>query len=209
MKKRTIYFIFTDTGTNLSRLINFCTKESLNHVSIGFDQSLTEVYSFGRTQPRNPFSGGFVQEDIRGEFLKNAQAAIYACELTEVECNGILQHIKEIEIAKNDYRYNFIGLIGILLKVEIKRKRAFFCSEFVATVLREVESIKLLKPAYFTTPSDIRDQINMHLIYRGKLGDYQKCSAGTEKKAFVTHSSIVKHSFIFLLSEKVKQFVIK
>lgn len=204
-----IYFIFTDTGTNLSRIINYCTRQSLNHVSIGFDRDLTEVYSFGRTQPKNPFSGGFVREDIRGDFLKGANSAIYACEVTEDERQDVLRHIKEIEGQKESYRYNFIGLIGILLKIEIKRKRAFFCSEFVATVLSDAESIKFSKPTYLTTPSDIRNQIEMHLIYNGKLGDYQCHSVTTERKLLVDESSTEKPSFIFLLSKKVKQFVIR
>lgn len=202
MKKTTIYFIFTDTGTNLSRIINYCTKKSLNHVSIAFDHDLTEVYSFGRTQPKNPFSGGFVREDIRGEFLKEANSAVYACELTQAECEEILERIKRIEIEKDRYRYNFLGLIGVLFKIQIKRKRAFFCSEFVATVLSDTESIKLLKPTYFTTPSDIRNQIEMHLIYTGKLGDYPHSSTVLTEAEIAT-----KQSFIFLLSKKVRQFV--
>lgn len=209
MKKTTIYFIFSDTGTNLSRIINYCTKQSLNHVSIGFDRDLTEVYSFGRTQPRNPFSGGFVCEDIRSEFLKNANAAIYSFELTEAECKEILRHIKEIETEKDHYRYNFMGLIGILLRIEIKRKRAFFCSEFVATVVSDADSIKLSKPTYFTTPSDIREEIEMHLIYQGRLGDYQRDSVITERKILMEDPSATKPSFMFLLSKKVKQFVIR
>lgn len=39
-------------------------QEPLNHVSIALDRELTEVYSFGRKQPDNPFIGGFVKEDI-------------------------------------------------------------------------------------------------------------------------------------------------
>src|SRR5690625_5503838 len=72
MREKTLYFLFTDTGTYLSKAINYCTKQSLNHVSIGFDPELKEVYSFGRTHPRNPFNGGFVKEDIRSDFLKDA-----------------------------------------------------------------------------------------------------------------------------------------
>lgn len=209
MKQATIYFIFTDTGTNLSRIINYCTKQSLNHVSIGFDRDLTEVYSFGRTQPKNPFSGGFVREDIRSDFLKNANSAIYSCELTESECDEVLRHIKEIETEKDRYRYNFIGLIGILFKIEIKRKRAFFCSEFVATVLSDADSIKLSKPTYFTTPSDIRNQIEMHLIYKGKLGDYQRNPLLNGRETMLEEPLDTKQSLIYALSEKVKQFVIK
>ncbi|MUV37483.1 hypothetical protein JNUCC1_01289 [Lentibacillus sp. JNUCC-1] len=57
MGEQTVYFLFTDTGTYLSKAINYCTKQPLNHVSIGFDDELSEVYSFGRKRPKNPFIG--------------------------------------------------------------------------------------------------------------------------------------------------------
>src|SRR5699024_8469940 len=115
MEKTKIYFVFTDTGTNLSKIINFCTQQTLNHVSLAFDIDLTEVYSFGRIHPRNPFIGGFVREDIRSNFFKNSNCAIYSFEVTKREYEAILKNIKEIE-AKH-YRYNFLGLLGVLLQV--------------------------------------------------------------------------------------------
>ena len=209
MEKETIYFIFTDTGTHLSRMINYYTKESLNHVSIAFDKDLTEVYSFGRTQPRNPFSGGFVREDIRSEFLRSANCTVYSYQLSKSECNAILRNIKEVEASQHNYRYNFLGLIGIMLQIEIKRKNAFFCSEFVATMLSEADSIKLSKPSYFITPRDIRDEIGMQLIYQGKLSNYQRSSHTIEKKLVIETDLVAKQSFMFSLSKKVKQFVIR
>lgn len=209
MKKTSIYFIFTDTGTNLSRMINYCTRQSLNHVSIAFDRELTEVYSFGRIQPKNPFSGGFVREDIHSEFLRNSESEVYSFELMESESEKILKHIREIEADKGNYRYNFIGLIGVLLQIEIRRKHAFFCSEFVATVVSDIDSIKLKKPTYFVTPSDIRSQIDMKLIYRGRLGDYQVDPIMPESTLLYHQSLVTKQSFMFSLSRKVKQFVMR
>lgn len=209
MEKTTIYFIFTDTGTNLSRIINYCTRKSLNHVSIGFDRDLKEVYSFGRIEPHNPFSGGFVREDIHSEFLRDSNSEIYSFELTRSECEKILGHIRKIELDRKHYRYNFIGLIGVLLQIEIRRKRAFFCSEFVATVLSDIDSIKLGKPNCFVTPADIRSQIDMELIYKGRLGNYQGDSVIIENNLLYKQSLTTKHSFMFSLSRKVKQFVMR
>lgn len=201
-----IYFIFTDTGTNLSKIIKHCTKESLNHVSLAFDSDLTEVYSFGRRYPKNPFSGGFVREDIRSEFLRDSNCAIYSFQISKKECESILTNIKEIEAKQNDYRYNFLGLIGVLFRIKIKRKRAFFCSEFVATMLRNAHSIKLSKPNYFITPSDIRTQLGMKLIYQGKLGNYKREFTIRENKIIGIRENS-KHSFIIHFSKKVKQFM--
>ncbi|WP_047980574.1 hypothetical protein [Ornithinibacillus contaminans] len=204
MRERTIYFIFTDTGTYLSRLINFCTNNTLNHVSICFDHELKEVYSFGRINPKNPFSGGFVREDIRGDFLKNSKCAVYTMNITEEDYVSIRHHIKEIEKRASDYKYNFVGLIGILLKIEIQRSNALFCSQFVATVLQDTETFKLAKPTNFVTPADIREQSELQLIYQGRLGDYPKHRLA-EDDLF----ELPKQSIFNSLSQKLKEFVVR
>ncbi|MBM7601134.1 hypothetical protein JOC34_003555 [Virgibacillus halotolerans] len=209
MEDRTIYFLFTDTGTYLSKAINYCTRQTLNHVSISFDSELSEVYSFGRKQPRNPFIGGFVKEDIRSDFLKNSNCAIYSYTFTEQECTSILNNIKEIEADQSNYKYNFIGLIGVLLQIEINRKHAYFCSQFVAMMLRDSEHFNISKPACFTTPTDIRMHEGMQLIYEGKLKDYQVHRVSHERKLVKGNQTVPKQSFIFLISSKVKRFVIK
>ncbi len=172
MGERQIYFLFTDTGTWLSKLIYYCTKQRLNHVSIGFDADLKEVYSFGRKCPKNPFAGGFVKEDIRSDFLKNAGCAVYEHSVTVTEWDSILANIKEIEARKHSYKYNFVGLLGVLFHVRFRRKRALFCSEFVATVVKDVPAMTLEKPAWFVTPADIMHMPGMRPIYAGRLGSY-------------------------------------
>lgn len=201
MRERTIYFIFTDTGTYLSRMINLYTNQPLNHVSIGFDHELKEVYSFGRVNPKNPFSGGFVREDIRGEFLKHSKSAIYALNVTENEYLKIRHHIKDFESQASNYKYNFIGLLGVALKIEIHRKNAFFCSQFVATVMQGTDSFKLSKPTNFVTPSDIRENTELQLIYQGRLGDYPKHRLAEEV------IDLPKDSLINLITKKVKRFI--
>lgn len=50
-----IYFVITHTGTILSKIIKWYTKEKFTHVSIALDFQLTRMYSFGRLNPYNPF----------------------------------------------------------------------------------------------------------------------------------------------------------
>lgn len=206
MGERTLYFLFTDTGTYLSRAINYCTKEGLNHVSIGFDDQLQEVFSFGRKNPKNPFTGGFVKENIHSEFLKNASCAIYAYSLTDEEFKKVQTKIREIELQAGNYKYNFLGLFGVMLQIEINREHRMFCSQFVATVLREVEGVQLSKPECFTTPADIRGLTGLQLIYQGKLGEYK--NSVVEPTEINSEAILTKQSFTFLLS-RVKRFVIR
>ena len=44
MKK--IYIVLTHTGTILSKIIKYWTKDEFSHVSIALDEDLKEMYSF-------------------------------------------------------------------------------------------------------------------------------------------------------------------
>src|SRR5699024_8190162 len=114
VEDRLMYFLFTDTGTNLAKLINFFTGQQLNHVSISFDNELREVYSFGRKKPKNPFIGGFVKEDIQSDFLKNSDCAVYVYPISENDYRKIMQEIRSVAKDKDAYKYNIIGLLGVL-----------------------------------------------------------------------------------------------
>lgn len=207
MKKRLIYFLFTDTGTNLAKLINFFTKQSLNHVSISFDNELREVYSFGRKKPNNPFIGGFVKEDIQSDFLKNSNCAVYVYRISERDYQRIMHEIEKVEQCEDLYKYNFIGLLGVLLQIEINREYAMFCSQFVSYVMRDVKAFHIEKPHCFITPVDIRTHDGLKLIYQGRLGNYQHLPI--TKQPLANGESMPNQSFIFQLSRKVKEFVIR
>ena len=171
--EKKIYILLTDTGTILTRLIKSYTKKPYNHASIAFDAELTEVYSFGRKTAKNPFIGGFVREDIQSVLFKQTNGAIYSLTITNDEFQKMYQYIQEMDVKKEYYRYNFIGLFGVLFKKPIKRKNAFFCSQFVASVLKESNVIDFEKDLSLVEPSDLPHSANFQMIYEGRLKDYQ------------------------------------
>lgn len=172
MKDKKIYILLTDTSTILTKIIKCYTKKPYNHASIAFDSNLTEVYSFGRKMPRNPFIGGFVKEDIHSVLFRQASCAIYSFTVTDEEWKKMNRYIQKIEAEKENYRYNFLGLFGFLFNRPIKRKRAFFCSQFVASVLQESDLIDNYTDLSLVKPSDIPHLTNMQLVYNGRLRDY-------------------------------------
>ena len=113
MTEKKIYILLTDTGTLFTKLIKLYTKKPYNHASISFDSELSEVYSFGRKTARNPFIGGFVKEDVDKGLFKEANCAVYALTVNEVQLQKMNCYIKEIEAQKGEYRYNLLGLFGI------------------------------------------------------------------------------------------------
>ena len=172
MTNRNIYLLLTDTGTLFTKAIKLYTGKTYNHASIAFDESLTEVYSFGRKKPHNPFIGGFVQENIAEELFQNASCAIYEMTITHQEYNAMQRFIEEIVAAQDSYRYNLMGLIAIIFKMELERDNAFFCSEFVATVLSRSASINLEASPSLIMPHDLQMLEGMQLVYQGELKYY-------------------------------------
>lgn len=175
IREKKIYILLTDTGTILTRIIKSYTKKPYNHASIALDAELIEVYSFGRKTEKNPFIGGFVREDIHSVLFKQAHCAIFSLTITNDEFQKMCQYIQDIASKKENYRYNFIGLFGVLFKKPIKRKNAFFCSQFVASVLKEGKIIDFKeKDPSLVKPSDLAYSANFQLVYEGRLKDYQK-----------------------------------
>ena len=172
MMERTVYILLTNTGSFLTKLIKLYTKKPYNHASIAFDYDLSEVYSFGRKTARNPFIGGFVKEDVRAGLFTHADCAIYSFTVTEDQWQKMYQYIEEIEVQKKRYRYNFLGLFGVLLNKPIDRKKAFFCSQFVASLLKECNIIQLEKPPSLIAPYDLQTVSTFQFVYEGKLRDY-------------------------------------
>ncbi|WP_102272846.1 hypothetical protein [Cytobacillus massiliigabonensis] len=166
------YILLTDTGSLLTKFIKLYTKKPYNHASIAFDSKLLDVYSFGRKSARNPFIGGFVKEDMKSYLFDKANCVIYSFEVTEIQFEMMKRYIQDIDAQKQKYRYNFLGLFGFILNKPIKRKKAFFCSQFVASVLKEGNIIAFEKPLSLIAPNDFQQISNFQLVYQGKLNDY-------------------------------------
>ncbi|GLX66268.1 hypothetical protein [Paenibacillus glycanilyticus] len=167
-----VYVVLTDTGTLFTRTIKWFTKDQLNHASIAFDSGLNEVYSFGRKNPQNPFFAGFVKENMRGQLFAEATCALYRCRMQPAAYTKMRSVIAEMEHNRELYRYNLIGVIGLLFNTQlIKREYAYFCSEFVASVF-EKSGVELVnKSSFLVTPGDLENTPKLELVYEGRLQD--------------------------------------
>jgi hypothetical protein len=171
--ERKVYLILTDTGTLFTRVIKLYTKKPYNHASLSFDPHFSDLYSFGRKRPRNPFVGGFVKENIHTGLLEQAKCAIYSCTISETQFQKMNHFIHQIEEQKDLYHYNLIGLFAIALNKNIKREKAFFCSQFVSTVLKEGQVIEFSKHPSLVTPDDLQHEPLFQLVYQGDFEEYK------------------------------------
>ena len=170
--EKCIYVLLTDTGTLFTRMIKMVTRAPLNHASIAFDEHLSEVYSFGRKNPGNPFIGGFVKEDMMGKLFVSASCALYCYRVSDQTYEHMQAYIQQIEREKQSYKYNLLGLFGLLLNIKYERKHAYFCSQFVAAVFEENGFVIAGKPSSMVRPGDFTGVPEFSLVYEGPLNLY-------------------------------------
>lgn len=170
MKEKYIYLVFSKTGTWLSRSIGLVTKTNYSHVSLSLDPYFNTMYSFGRTNPDNPFSGGLTIENIHeGVFQKSklSQCLIYKVQVTTNQFDRLKSEIDKFYNSDIRYKYNFIGLFGVLMDKPLYRDTHYFCSEFITTLLERSDIWHSPKIPQLTQPTDLMRIKNKEVIYEG------------------------------------------
>lgn len=168
--EKEIYLVFTRTGTILSRIIGFFSEGKYVHSSLSFDDSFRKMYSFGRTNPDNPFSGGFVEEDLGGGVyakFSNSECLIYKVTVTEEQFEILQEEVERFQIEKDKYRYNLIGLIGVKVGIPVGRRYHYFCSQFVSEVLMNSQIYNVGKDPGLVEPDDLFSINNKEFVYEG------------------------------------------
>ena len=173
--EKEIYLIFTKTGTWLSRIIGRFSDYKYVHSSLSLDDSFSKMYSFGRTNPDNPFSGGFVEEDLKaGVYAKFAlsECMIYRVHITEEQYDYLKEEIERFQADREKYRYNLIGLIGVKVGIPVGRRYHYFCSQFVSEVLINSNIYDIGKDPGITGVDDLYLIGNKEIIYEGYAANY-------------------------------------
>ena len=172
MKK--IYIVLTYTGSVLSRMIKFYTKREYSHVSISLDDKLESMYSFGRFHAYNPFWGGFVQESPKfGTFkrFKRSKTKIYSLEISNKDYDVIKGIIEDFNSKKNVYRFNMLGLMGVMFNYRVKRENHYYCAEFVKYCFDNT-SLKIDIPDIVRV-EDFEKIKGTKEVYTGYLNEYR------------------------------------
>ncbi len=170
---KNIYIVLTDPGTWISHIIKLYTRAEYSHVSVSLDKDLEKMYSFGRLKPYNPFIGGFVHENVKwGTFkrFKKTQAAIYSLTLTDEQYQTIENEIKNICKDAKEYKFNVLGLLAVTLHVHVRRKKHFYCAEFVKYLFEQAEIDTSLPQV--VKPIDFKKIDDAELQYSGLLNSY-------------------------------------
>lgn len=184
-ENRYVYIVLSQTPTRFGSVIRKIIKEHFNHVSIAFDESLVELYSFGRYQHKVPLVAGLIREyPERFSLLKKAfiNARIYKIPVSQAQYIRGRRRIRQITKDKDGYLYNLFSVISFPVLGGFSTFKAYSCVEFVAHVLRYMHiPLDDNRPEYSFTPEAIALSLDQYLEYEGNLLDYcNRTSSETE-----------------------------
>lgn len=168
---KTVYIMLSKTESVFCSLITAYTHEPYAHVSLLFDDDFSNGYSFSRKKVRNPFIGGFMNENYPRwvQAFPGTECLMYTLEVTDESYLLLKAQIECFKSEQDKYKYNRIGVLGYMLNIKLQPKNSYFCSHFVTYILREAKALYFDKDPFFTTAGDFRKHPNLHLIYEGHL----------------------------------------
>ena len=171
---KTLYIFLTRSGTLLSNLVYHITGAQYTHVSLAFDPDLTTLYSSTRKNGYTMFPAGPSKEYLnRGVFRlrEDIPCALYALDVTEEAYLRARRRADHMMAHGELYRFNSLGLLLCALHIRSKRRRHYFCSQFVSEVLQKSGSLDLPKHSTLMHPNDYTSLPELRCLYQGRLGD--------------------------------------
>lgn len=173
-----IYVVLQHSGSATAKFLRAMTKDEFTHVSLSFDPTLNEMYSFARRSMIVPFYAGFTQESKDRGLLKkykDSKIQVLKLQIDTEKLANLKRTIEEMYAHKKEYKYSFKGVIMAYFNKEYPRDHYFYCSEFVKKMLVENDVVKegVLPPV--TKPIDfqkIEELDGVEVVYTGRLDQY-------------------------------------
>ena len=169
---KTVYILLTSADTLFGRAIRGLGGAQFSHVSLALDRDLDQLYSFSRRFSFAMLPAGFQREDLRrGVYGRNPQTpcALYALPVTDAVFGRIEDRLGDMYARRWQYHYNLLGILGHVLGRPIRRRRHFFCSEFVAEILRDSGAAAPALDSAMTRPDDFLALPGAQCVYAGPL----------------------------------------
>lgn len=172
-----IYLILSSSSSLPAKIIKTFIESPLNHSSISLDDSLCEMYSFGRLKMWNAFYGGFVREHKDKGFYEkftDTYVRVYRFPVSREVYQNTEKFLRDCYNRKEEFKYNLIGVAMAKINVPVVRKDQYFCSEFVAICFDSCKIRELNRNPHTYQPSFFEELPDKELIYDGMLRDYDR-----------------------------------
>lgn len=164
MNRKKVFVLLTRFPDLGSKIIHLITRCHYTHASIGLEEDMNTFYSFVRK--------GFIVEKLT-RYLKPDREP-FPCLLYEIEVSdevyGRIQSILSDFVRREQaLRYTKLGVMLGLSHVSFKRRDRYFCSQFVAEVLKYGRAVYLQKDSSLYFPGDFGKLQGIKEDFRGDL----------------------------------------
>ena len=170
---RTIYILLTRSGTWFSRLIHLATADSYTHASIGLDGPIGPFYSFARKYSHFALPAGLVEEQIGPELRTKRQqvpCCLYELSVSPEIYASLRRQISAMYAQRQRYPYTLLGALSCFFNLPLDRRDHYFCSQFVAGLLRDSGALELSKPPALVRPADFCQIHQLRTVHQGDMG---------------------------------------
>lgn len=174
---KSLYILLTRTDSVVSKTVRFFTKTYYTHASLAFDEELVFLYSSARKKGVKMFPAGPTQESLyRGFFGRDGHTpcVLYALEVDEEVYNKAKAEVDLFMENINNYKFSVLGVITCKFGIKWQRKNKFFCSQFVAEILKRSGADILEKEPCLTHPRDYQKIPDIKKLYEGTIGDLRE-----------------------------------
>lgn len=183
MYAHNLFIVFSSTPNKMGKFIRCITGNAYNHISISFDENLSVMYSFARRYYRTPLYGGFVTEQPSRYHIQNRAAEIEVCKIPLSSEDYILlsNRITDMQRNRDHFLYNYFSAIAALFHKSYPVPDAYICSEFCASILKDIH-FPLPNKKYLSI-SHIRKCLQPYYVYSGQMFSYED----TDPQYFAKH----------------------
>lgn len=146
---KTIQVLLTRNYDLFSQLIYQVTGHGYTHASLGLEEECARFYSFNVK--------GFCEETPEKHRRHGVDVSrCYQLEVSEAAYELLWQSIQDFKAHKKQYHYAHLGVILCLLRISFREKNGYFCSQFVAELLKKAGVLDSKKKSNLYLPNQFQ-----------------------------------------------------
>jgi hypothetical protein len=174
---KSLYILLTQTGSIVSKIVRLFSGAKYTHSAISLNREMTELYSSARKNGFKMFPAGPCKESLSRGFYSltgRTPCVLYELSVTNEVYEKAEEIIKDFIERENEFKFSVLGIAACKFGLKWERKNKYFCSQFVAMVLRTSGAAALPKPDCLMRPEDYMYLPRLAKIYEGDIGNLTK-----------------------------------
>ncbi|MEG1380937.1 MAG: hypothetical protein RSC73_01725 [Ruthenibacterium sp.] len=169
---KTVYLMVSHSGTAPANLVRFFTHKEYSHACYARDESLSNLYTFGRIHTAFFIPGGFITGGIDSDFYKHyphTKICVYAATLTQAQYETVEARLAVFLKNQQQYHYGFANCVFQFFGLRVHRRHHYTCSQFIAQLFADI--LPLQKDWSLAKPTDFCN-LALPCVFEGTAEEY-------------------------------------